>query len=110
MNAATDWQRVHPKTQAQPQAITPDKLLRDDELLAAIQDSHYMPAIGAKIEFILHAVVDLEPLTAGDPARRVEFLIHKHNSRRTLPYYFERLDPILCKVASAKDSQGIVFL
>ena len=51
------------------------------------------------IEFILRAVFGLDPLAAGDPARWVEFLIHKHYSARTLPpaleeYVAERLLPL----------------
>lgn len=51
------------------------------------------------IEFILRAVFGLDPLAAGDPARWVEFLIHKHYSGRTLPpaleaYVAERLLPL----------------
>ena len=51
------------------------------------------------IEFILRTVFGLDPLAAGDPARWVEFLIHKHYSARTLPpaleeYVAERLLPL----------------
>lgn len=51
------------------------------------------------IEFILRAVFGLDPLATGDPARWVEFLIHKHYSARTLPpaleeYVAERLLPL----------------
>ena len=50
------------------------------------------------IEFILRAVFELDPLGAGDPARWVEFLFHKHYSARELPpaletYIAERLLP-----------------
>jgi len=37
------------------------------------------------IEFILRVVFGLEPAGASDPARWVEFLIHKHYSARELP-------------------------
>ena len=37
------------------------------------------------IEFILRAVFDLDPVGACNPARWVEFLIHKHYSGRNIP-------------------------
>jgi len=50
------------------------------------------------VEFILRVVFGLDPLGAGDPARWVEFLIHKHYSAREIPpaletYIAERLLP-----------------
>ncbi|MBN1316585.1 MAG: BREX-3 system phosphatase PglZ, partial [Anaerolineales bacterium] len=50
------------------------------------------------IEFILRTVFDLDPVGAADPARWVEFLIHKHYSARELPaaleqYVVEQLMP-----------------
>ncbi|MEW6402557.1 MAG: BREX-3 system phosphatase PglZ [Chloroflexota bacterium] len=50
------------------------------------------------IEFILRTVFDLDPAGAKDPARWVEFLIHRHYSARSLPsaleaYVAEKLLP-----------------
>ena len=60
------------------------------------------------IEFILRAVFGLDPLAAGDPARWVEFLIHKHYSARTLPpaleeYVAERLLPLAGQVGLRRE-------
>lgn len=41
------------------------------------------------IEFILRVVFNLDPLGTNDPARWVEFLIHKHYSARELPEALE---------------------
>ena len=37
------------------------------------------------IEFILRVVFGLDPAGASDPARWIEYLIHKHYSARALP-------------------------
>ncbi len=54
------------------------------------------------IEFILRVVFGLDPAGAGDPARWVEFLIHKHYSARELPPALEDyvVKTLLPKVAT----------
>jgi len=54
------------------------------------------------IEFILRVVFGLDPLGANDPARWVEFFIHKHYSARDLPAALEHYlaEELLPRVAA----------
>jgi hypothetical protein len=57
------------------------------------------------IEFILRVVFGLDPAGAGDPARWVEFLIHKHYSARELPPALE--DYVLHKLLPGVAPAGL---
>ena len=57
------------------------------------------------IEFILQTVFQLDPYAASDPARWVEFLIHKHYGARDLPIALE--DYILQNLLPKVSQSGI---